>query len=120
MADDNIDFRFLGQQVKNLQGDVRDLKADHQRLESSVAAMRSDITRLDGRLDRVEERLDRVEGRLDRLELKVDVGFRALDEKIENHHRANQTQFDQHARQAATNMQILLAAIGKSEGSAAS
>ncbi len=88
MADDNIDFRFLGQQVKNLQGDVRDLRAGHLRLESDVVGMRADISRLDERMDRLEQ--------------KVDTGF-----------RANDARFDQMAQTAPTNLQVLLAAIAK-------
>lgn len=102
MADDNVDFRFLGQQVKNLQADVRDLRAGHLRLESDVVGMRADISRVDERIDRVEQSLE------------------GLDQKIDNHHWANQAQFVQMAQSAATNVQLLLAAIGKSGGSTGS
>jgi outer membrane murein-binding lipoprotein Lpp len=102
MADDNVDFRFLGQQVKNLQADVRDLRAGHLRLESDVVGMRSELVRIDERLDGVEQRLDKVEQRLG-----------ALDMKIDNHHRANQVQFEQMAQSATTSVQLLLAAISK-------
>ena len=91
MADDNVDFRFLGQQVKNLQADVRDLRAGHLRLESDVVGMRAEISRIDGHLDRLED------------------GLSTLTQTVDNHHQVNQAQFAQMAQTDATNLQLILA-----------
>ena len=97
MADDNIDFRFLGRQVQNLQGDVRDLRAGHLRLEGDVVGLRADLSRMqavvEARLDGVEARIDRLEARFDRFE------------------SSNDTRFEQMSQTAATNLHIVLEAI---------
>ncbi len=93
MADDNVDFRFLGQQVKNLQADMRDMRSGHLRLESDVVGMRADFTRVEGQLG---ELADQVQG---------------LDQKVDAHNQANQAQFAQQAQTAATNLQLVLSAI---------
>jgi outer membrane murein-binding lipoprotein Lpp len=100
MADDNIDFRFLGRQVQNLQGDVRDLRAGHLRLESDVVGMRADISRIEGALGSVELKVDGLERKVAR-----------LDEKVDAHNQANQVQFAQLAQTASTNLQLVLSAI---------
>jgi hypothetical protein len=86
MADDNIDFRFLGQQVKSLQADVRDLRSGHLRRESDVVGMRADISRIEAHIGELAQPND-------------------------NHHRANQAQFAQLAQTATTNLQIILAEL---------
>jgi outer membrane murein-binding lipoprotein Lpp len=114
MADDNIDFRLLGRQVQNLQGDVRDLRAGHLRLESDVVGMRADISRIEGALGSVELKVDGLERKVDGLELKVDGLERKvarLDEKVDAHNQANQMQFAQLAQTASTNLQLVLSAI---------
>ncbi len=123
MADDNIDFRFLGRQVQSLQTDVRDMRAGHLRLESDVVSLRADMSRVEERFDSLEQKVDGMDQKVDgnqeanrRQFFEVMQLIQQLDQKIENHHRSNQAQFEQHARQATTNMQILLAAIGKSNG----
>ena len=97
MADDNIDFRFVGRQVQKLQADVRDLRADHLRLEGDVAGLRADISRLEEGQDGLAHQVT------------------ALAQQVENHHQANQAQFRQMAQTDATNLELVLAAI-KSQG----
>ncbi|MEQ1694326.1 MAG: hypothetical protein ABL901_00660 [Hyphomicrobiaceae bacterium] len=99
MAEDSVDLKFLGHQVQNLQGDLRDLRSDvrdlrtkNLRLEGDVANLRTDI----------DIRFESVDVRLERLETEVRAGF-----------RANDLQFKQLAETAATNLQIVLAAIKK-------
>ena len=88
MADDNIDFRFLGQQVKDLQADVGDLRSGHLRLASDVAGVRADISGLDEQIS-------------------------TLAEQIEDHHRTDQVQFAQQSQTATTNLQVILAELAE-------
>lgn len=104
MADDNVDFRFLGRQVQNLQGDVRDLRAGHLRLESDVAGLRADVSRL--------------EGRVERLEGEMRAGFEAVDACFNDLEASLNIRFDQARQMTATNFQILLAAIQGRDGGA--
>jgi chromosome segregation ATPase len=88
MADDPIDLRFLGEQIKRLQGDVRVLKtdgaqvrADLSRLEGEVAGVKADITRVEMRMDAFAERVD------DRFDQTIDLiksNFRTLVQKMDN------------------------------------
>jgi predicted nuclease with TOPRIM domain len=55
---ENIDFQFLGEQIKRLQSDVRDVKARVLLLESDQGEMREDFRRLEGKVDRLETRID--------------------------------------------------------------
>ena len=98
MADDNIDFRFLGRQVQNLQGDVRDLRAGHLRLEGDVVGLRADLSRMQGEMESLDDRLQR-------LEQEVRVGFKAVDDRLK-----------QMAETAATDLEVVLAAIDKRAG----
>ena len=112
MADDNVDFRFLGQQVKNLQAEVRDLRAGHLRLESDVVGLRSDLSRIEQQLADLAEKVEanhvttQAQFALVRAEFTALV-FR-LDEKIDNHHRADQAQITQMSQTNATMLQIVI------------
>jgi chromosome segregation ATPase len=87
MADEPIDLRFLGEQIKRLQGDIRVLKtdgaqvrADLSRLEGDVAGIKADITRVEMRIDVFAERVD------DRFDQTVELlksSFRTLVQRIE-------------------------------------
>ena len=120
MADDNIDFRFLGRQVQNLQGDVRDLRAGHLRLEGDVVGLRADMSRMQAESQAKFESLDL---RLDNIEAEMRAGFKAVDERfkavdaefatVRAEFAGIQAQFKQMAETAATNLQIVLAAINK-------
>src|SRR5215467_1421894 len=86
MADEPIDLRFLGEQIKRVQGDVRVLKSDvaqlraeQSKLEGEVVGVKADITRVEMRMDTFAERVD------DRFDQVVDLlksNFRILDQKI--------------------------------------
>ena len=113
MVDDNIDFRFLGRQVQNLQGDVRDLRAGHLRLEGDVVGLRADMSRMQAETQAKFESLDH---RLDNMEAEMRAGFKAIDEwfkGVDAQFAGIQAQFQQMAETAATNLQIMLAAINK-------
>lgn len=99
MVDENVDLRFLGRQVQNLQGDVRDLRADHLRLESDVAGLRADLARSQSD---TKAGFEILHDRVARLEVEMRSEIRALGVQIE---QVNQTM--------ATNLQVILAAIGK-------
>ncbi len=97
MAADNIDLAFLGQQVQKLHGDMRDLRTD-------VRDMRSKQLRLEGHVaslrTSMELGLEVVSDRIDNLESETRRGFAAVD-----------VQFQQMAQTAATNLEIVLAAV---------
>jgi septal ring factor EnvC (AmiA/AmiB activator) len=64
MADD-ADLRFLGEQMKRLQGDVRQVKsdmarvrADNVKVESDVAAVKADLMRIENKLEAFRESVD--------------------------------------------------------------
>jgi hypothetical protein len=87
MAEEPVDFRFLGEQIKRLQGDVRVLKidgaqmrADLSRLEGEVAGIKADITRVEMRMDAFAERVD---DRFDQMIELMKSSFRSLDAKID-------------------------------------
>jgi predicted RNase H-like nuclease (RuvC/YqgF family) len=104
MAADNIDLVFLGQQVQKLQVDMRDLRTDVRdlrskqlRLEGDVASLR---TSMELGLEVVSDRIERQTNRIDNLESETRKGFAAVD-----------VQLKQMAQTAATNLEILLAAV---------
>ena len=113
MADDNIDLRFLGQQVQALRGDVRELRAGEARRDVAVAAIRTDLAQMhaenntkfeqiSSKFEQIDDRFGRLEFRVDRLEQKVDNGFASVN-----------LRFQQMAETMATNHQVVLAAIKK-------
>jgi len=85
MAED-VDLRFLGEQIKRLQGDVRQVKsdtaqmrADNVKVESEVAALKADLARLETKLEVFRESVD------DRFDQTVELlksSFRSLSEEI--------------------------------------
>jgi hypothetical protein len=85
MAED-VDLRFLGEQIKRLQGDVRQVKsdmphmrADNVKVESNVAALKVDLARLETKLGVFRESVD------DRFDQTIELlksGFRSLSEEI--------------------------------------
>jgi peptidoglycan hydrolase CwlO-like protein len=81
------DLRFLGEQIKRLQGDVRLLKsdmaqvrADSVKVESDVAAVKADIARVETKLEVFREFAD---DRFDRTDLLIQSNFRTLSERID-------------------------------------
>jgi chromosome segregation ATPase len=81
------DLRFLGEQMKRLQGDVRLLKsdmaqvrADSVKVESDVAAVKADIARVETKLEVFRESVD------DRFDQTVDLvksSFATLSNRID-------------------------------------
>ena len=99
MADDNVDWRFIGRQVQILQGDVRDLRSNYLHLEGEMAAVKAELARMQAdngsRFEQVENRLGRIEG-------DVQAGFKAMDARFSE------------AQQATTaNLETVLAAVRK-------
>ena len=82
------DLRFLGEQIKRLQGDVRTVKsdmaqirADNVKVESDVAALKADLARLEGKLEAFRESVD------DRFDQNVELlksSFKALSNEIKS------------------------------------
>ena len=83
---DNVDLRFLGEQIRQMQSDLRQVRSDQLRVESEQVQM--------------QDRLARVEAKVDALETKVENGFRAVDAR-----------FDQVFQTLATNTEVILEAI---------
>jgi predicted nucleic acid-binding Zn-ribbon protein len=86
MSSDNVDLRFLGERMQQMQSDLRQVRADQLRQESEQV--------------RTQDRLSRVEDKVDRLEATVQTGFKSIDAR-----------FDQVFQTMATNMRILLEAL---------
>ena len=62
---EEADIRFLGDQIKRVQGDVRQVKsdmaqirADNVKVESDVAALKADLTRMENKLEAFRESVD--------------------------------------------------------------
>jgi archaellum component FlaC len=87
MADD-VDLRFLGEQIKRLQGDVRQVKidmaqmrADYTKVDSDVVAVGASLVSVAGQLDAFRESVD------DRFDQQVELlkaSFRSLSEEIQS------------------------------------
>jgi chromosome segregation ATPase len=98
MAEEPVNLRFLGEQIKRVQGDVRVLKADGaqvradlSRLEGDVAGVKADITRVEMRLDAFAEHVD------DRFDSMVELdksNFRILDQKMDEVRRGLEGKID--------------------------
>jgi chromosome segregation ATPase len=83
---EEADIRFLGEQIKRLQGDVRQVKsdmaqmrADNVKVESDVAALKADLTRIEGRMEAFRESMD------DQFEQTIELlksNFRTLSAEI--------------------------------------
>ncbi len=87
MAEEPVDLRFLGEQIKRLRGDVRILKsdaaqtrADISHVESEVAGVKADITRVEMRIDAFAES---VTDRFEQLTELLKSSFRTLSQKID-------------------------------------
>jgi DNA anti-recombination protein RmuC len=104
--DETVDLRFSGKQVQNLQVEVRDLRTDVRdlrskqlRLEGDVASLR---TSMEVGFESVNDRIECLGARSEQLEAETRAGFWAVEARLD---QMNQTM--------ATNLQIVLAAIGK-------
>ncbi len=85
---EEIDLRFLGEQIKRLQGDVRLVKsdmaqarADAVKLESEIAALKADMARIDNKIEAFRESVD------DRFDQTIELlksSFRTLADEIKS------------------------------------
>ena len=93
MADENLDFNFLGEQIKRLQSDVRDVKARMLLLENDQGELRQDFLRLerkfdvlveryDNRFDQVDDRFNQVDDRFNRLVGFLEEQFRSVSDEL--------------------------------------
>ena len=83
---EELDRRFLGEQIKRLQGDVRQVKtdmaqmrADNVKVESDVAGVKADLTRIENKLEAFRESVD------DRFDQTIELlksSFRSLKDEI--------------------------------------
>jgi hypothetical protein len=96
---EEVDLRFLGEQIKRLHGDLRVLKsdtaqvrADSARVESDVASVKADIARLDTKLEIFRESVD---DRFDRSEEFARSNFALLRDELRTHSDRADAQFDQ-------------------------
>jgi chromosome segregation ATPase len=84
---DDIDMRFLGEQIKRLQGDVRQVKADmaqmradNVKVDSDVVALHAALSRVEGRIEALTESID---DRFDRQVELLKSSFRSLHQEIQ-------------------------------------
>jgi phage shock protein A len=83
---EEVDLRFLGEQIKRVQGDVRLLKtemaqarADSAKVESDIAALKADTTAIKNDLEAFRESVD------DRFDQTIELmksSFRTLSQEI--------------------------------------
>jgi hypothetical protein len=83
---EELDLRFLGEQIKRLHGDVHQVKtdmaqirADNVKVESGVAGLKADLTRIENKLAAFRETVD------DRFDQTVELlksSFRSLKDEI--------------------------------------
>jgi peptidoglycan hydrolase CwlO-like protein len=110
MADDVVDFRLLGQLVQKVQVDVRDLRTDVRDLRSKQLRLEGDVASLRTSMEIGFETLsETINDRISRLEAEMRAGFSGNEAKF----RSIDARFEQMAHTAATNLQIVLAAIEK-------
>ena len=91
MADDNVDLRFIGQQLQRVQTDLRVLQTDQKQLRTEVQGdlheMRGEVRALHGEMGEVGAHLDAFrESVSDRFEQVIDLIksiYRSLDEKVD-------------------------------------
>jgi predicted nucleic acid-binding Zn-ribbon protein len=73
---EEIDLRFLGEQIKRLQGDVRQVKSDMAQMRTDVGG---ELSRADAKLEAFRETVD------DRFDQQIDLvksSFRSLSQEI--------------------------------------
>ncbi len=84
---DEIDLRFLGQQIKRLQGDVRQVKSEMTEVRADSVAVKSDVGALGASLSRMERQLEAfresVDDRFDQQIELLKSSFRSLSEEIQ-------------------------------------
>ena len=61
---DEIDLRFLGEQIKRLQADVRELKTRSARTDADVLAVNEQLATLNERIEILNERVGSLDGRV--------------------------------------------------------
>jgi prefoldin subunit 5 len=84
---DEIDLRFLGEQIKRLQGDVRlvktemaQMRADNVKVNSDVVALSAALSRMEGQIEAFRESVD------DRFDQQIELlksSFRSLSDEIQ-------------------------------------
>ena len=92
---EEIDLRFLGEQIKRLQGDVRQVKSDMAQMRTDVGgdliALRAEISRVDGKLEAFRETVD------DRFEQQIELiksSYRSLSQEIATFRESTDRRFE--------------------------
>lgn len=84
---EEVDLRFLGEQMKRLQGDVRLLKTDMAQMRADSAKVESELAALDAKVTRLENNLEAfresVDDRFDQQVELIKSSFRALTTEIQ-------------------------------------
>lgn len=84
---EEVDLRFLGEQIKRLQGDVRLLKSDMAQMRADSAKVESELIALDAKVTRIENNLDAfretVSDRFDQQLEFMQTSFRTLMTEIQ-------------------------------------
>lgn len=84
---EEVDLRFLGEQIKRLQGDVRLLKTDMAQMRADSAKVESELAALDAKITRVENNLEAfresVDDRFDQQVELIKSSFRTLMTEIQ-------------------------------------
>ncbi len=78
---EEIDLRFLGEQIKRLQGDVRQLKTDMAQMRADTVKVEADMTRIENKIEAFRESVD------DRFDQNVELlksSFRTLADEIKS------------------------------------
>jgi outer membrane murein-binding lipoprotein Lpp len=83
---EEIDLRFLGEQIKRLQGDVRQVKSDMAQMRADNVKVDSDVVALSASLSRMENKLEAfresVDDRFDQQVELLKSSFRSLSQEI--------------------------------------
>jgi phage shock protein A len=84
---EEVDLRFLGEQIKRVQGDVRLLKTDMAQMRADSAKVESELAALDAKFTRVENNLEAfretVDDRFDQQVELIKSSFRTLMTEIQ-------------------------------------
>ena len=84
---EEVDLRFLGEQIMRVQGDVRLLKTDMAQMRADSAKVESELAALDAKFTRVENNLEAfretVDDRFDQQVELIKSSFRTLMTEIQ-------------------------------------
>ena len=97
------DLRFIGERLDRIQTELRELRA----LKTGVALLAERTGCVETKLDHVASKVETLNSKVGGLDAKVG----PLDAKLDAVDRSLGARMDRYAAQAATNLQIVLAAL---------